>query len=199
MPAPLISKAEVVERLYETFRKNGYDSASLTELSKATGLGKSSLYHYFPGGKEEMAHAVLDRVDASMERALLAPLQGSGTPQRRLSQALDGLSKVYAHGEKGCLLGSFSTSAARVRFQARLSKTFSLWIGAFASLLSEAGLSKAKSRTQAEEAVLRIQGALILSAGLDDPQPFRTVVEDLRHNLLPTTAAASPRTAHPRR
>ena len=55
MPAPLLSKEEVLARLMATFRSDGYDGASLAELSQRTGLGKSSLYHYFPGGKAEMA------------------------------------------------------------------------------------------------------------------------------------------------
>ena len=64
MPAAQASRDEVVDRLLTAFRRKGYDGASLADLSAATGLGRSSLYHYFPGGKEEMARAVLDRADA---------------------------------------------------------------------------------------------------------------------------------------
>ena len=55
MPAALASREVVLERLLATFRDQGYDGASLAELSAATGLGKSSLYHHFPGGKVDMA------------------------------------------------------------------------------------------------------------------------------------------------
>ncbi|MEP7000146.1 MAG: helix-turn-helix domain-containing protein, partial [bacterium] len=48
MPAPISSKDEVLDRLLDTFRDRGYEGASLAELSAATGLMKSSLYHYFP-------------------------------------------------------------------------------------------------------------------------------------------------------
>ena len=82
MPAPLLSRDAVIDRLLGAFRRYGYDAASLGQLSQATGLGRSSLYHYFPGGKEEMARAVLDRVDAWVHDAILAPMQGSGTPER---------------------------------------------------------------------------------------------------------------------
>jgi len=66
MPAALMSRDEVVERLVGVFQRCGYDGASLSELSAATGLGRSSLYHHFPGGKEEMARAVIARVGAWM-------------------------------------------------------------------------------------------------------------------------------------
>ena len=68
MPAPLISRNEVVDRLLAVFQRLGYDGASLAELSHATGLGKSSLYHYFPNGKEEMALAVLRNVHCWIEQ-----------------------------------------------------------------------------------------------------------------------------------
>jgi AcrR family transcriptional regulator len=60
MPPALISRNEVIARVMAVVRREGYDGASLAELSKATGLGKSSLYHHFPDGKNDMVAAVLD-------------------------------------------------------------------------------------------------------------------------------------------
>jgi AcrR family transcriptional regulator len=45
MPAALLPRAEVVARIQDVFRDRGFDGASLAEISNATGLGKSSLYH----------------------------------------------------------------------------------------------------------------------------------------------------------
>src|ERR1700749_1985402 len=63
MPAALDAKekAEIVGRLFVVFQDRGYEGASLADLSQATGLGKSSLYHHFPRGKEQMAEAVLEQ------------------------------------------------------------------------------------------------------------------------------------------
>lgn len=60
MPAALDEKekAQIVGRLFIVFRDHGYEGASLADLSRATKLGKSSLYHHFPRGKEQMAEAV---------------------------------------------------------------------------------------------------------------------------------------------
>ena len=56
MPAPLHTKEEVVERLLAVLRRDGFEGASLSVLSEATGLGRSSLYHHFPDGKSDMGH-----------------------------------------------------------------------------------------------------------------------------------------------
>ena len=104
MPAALSTKTEILDRLLVTFRTGGYNGASLSDLSEATGLGKSSLYHYFPGGKAEMATEVLAHLGASLERDLLAPLRGPGTPSTKLDALLRTLSTFYDKGRVPCLL-----------------------------------------------------------------------------------------------
>jgi AcrR family transcriptional regulator len=71
---PSSGRAEAVSRLAEVFRERGFDGASLSAISQATGLGKGSLYHHFPDGKEEMALAVLEDIDAWFEREVFSPL-----------------------------------------------------------------------------------------------------------------------------
>lgn len=44
-------------------------------ISKATGLGKGSLYHFVPGGKDEMMVAVLTDIDRYLEDNAFAPLR----------------------------------------------------------------------------------------------------------------------------
>jgi AcrR family transcriptional regulator len=98
MPAPLKSRDEVLGILLRIFRAEGYDGASLAVLSEATGLGKSSLYHYFPGGKEDMANQVLDKVDAWMVEQIVAPLGAAGPPRQRLEHMLEVLTRFYDNG-----------------------------------------------------------------------------------------------------
>ena len=54
-------RGDVLPALTEVFRTHGYEGASLALISRHTGLGKGSLYHFFPGGKEEMAAEVHER------------------------------------------------------------------------------------------------------------------------------------------
>ncbi|MEM8810542.1 MAG: TetR/AcrR family transcriptional regulator, partial [Cyanobacteria bacterium P01_G01_bin.38] len=44
-----MTKDAAIAKLTPVFRRYGYEGASLSMLSKATGLGKASLYHHFPG------------------------------------------------------------------------------------------------------------------------------------------------------
>src|SRR5215213_4679270 len=77
MPAPLLTKTDMLDRLMDLFREKGFDGASLSDISEATGLGKSSLYHHFPSGKEEIALQVLAHLEQQLEQALLERLCAS--------------------------------------------------------------------------------------------------------------------------
>ncbi|BDE08080.1 TetR family transcriptional regulator [Vulcanimicrobium alpinum] len=184
MPAALVPRDEVVARLQNVFRERGYDGASLSELSRATGLGKSSLYHYFPGGKDDMAIAVLERVDAWMRDRALLPLRGEGPPPKRLRAMLRALDTFYGGGRDACLLGTLVLGGGRTRFQQYLKDAFSGWVGALRDLAVEAGVPARIARDRAEDVVVRIEGALILAGALDDPAPFRRALRAAERDLL---------------
>lgn len=71
----LTDRASAISALAEAFREHGFEGATLATLSKATGLGKGSLYNFFPGGKEEMMDAVLENIDGWFANAIFAPLE----------------------------------------------------------------------------------------------------------------------------
>src|SRR5437763_16342321 len=109
MPAALMTRDEVLDRLLDAFRDRGYEGASLAELSAATGLVKASLYHYFPGGKAEMATAVLAHLDKLLAEQLYAPLRTHLPPSKKVAAMLDTIDAFYEGGRKACLLERLST------------------------------------------------------------------------------------------
>ncbi len=184
VPTASLSRDEVIARIQNVFRDNGFEGASLTEISNVTGLGKGSLYHYFPGGKDDMAVAVLERLDVLMRERVLAPLRGNGTPQARLRAMLRVLDNFYDGGRKACVLGSLVVGASRTRFQNELTTTFVTWIDALRTLAIEAGVKPSEARRRAEDAVVRIEGALIVSAGLGDGAAFKRALRAIELGLL---------------
>ncbi|WP_287128325.1 TetR/AcrR family transcriptional regulator [Candidatus Cyanaurora vandensis] len=179
-----LAREEVVARLVPVFRRYGYEGASLAELAKATGLGRSSLYHYFPGGKEDMARAALESLGGWLEQHLLTPLRGPGLPAERLDQAVIALGQLYGNGKEACLLGMLVHGESRHLFQTQLRDSFLALITALAALMAETGIAPPMAHRRAEEAVVRIQGALILAGGLGDEAPFQRVLQSLKVDLL---------------
>lgn len=184
MPAPLLAREEVLERLLATFRDQGYDGASLAGLSAATGLGKSSLYHHFPGGKEDMARQVLGHLDQQLTASLFEPLRSRQSPSRKLSAMLATLDAFYEGGARACLLERLGASVDRSSFRRPLAHAFAAWIEAVEALCLEAGLPAAVARARAEDLVVRVEGALVVVAGTGDRGVFARTLKDLRASLL---------------
>jgi AcrR family transcriptional regulator len=184
MSATYSSRDEVVERLLSVIRREGYDGASLAELSKATGLGKSSLYHYFPNGKDDMVAAVLDHLESVLRTALFAPLRAPGDPAARVRAMTRALDVFYAHGREACLLAALGIGESSRPFHARVHALFAAWIDAMAAPLRDAGLSPVVARRRAEAALVRIEGAVVVARAMQDPTIFRRALADLARDLL---------------
>lgn len=180
-----IQDDELLDQITEVFRRFGYEGASLTRLSEATGLQRASLYHRFPGGKEEMARAVLQRVGRFMREHVLEPLTGPGSPEERLHRVATGLHELYRGGSTSCLLDALSLGGRGHPFEEAVADGMTRWIEAMAALSREAGLSPEEARHRGEDALIRIQGALVVGRGLRTTEPFLRMLEELPRVLLP--------------
>ncbi|GGF89404.1 TetR family transcriptional regulator [Azorhizobium oxalatiphilum] len=178
------TREDVLPELGEVFREHGFEGASLADITARTGLGKGSLYHFFPGGKEEMAEAVLDHIDHWFETEVYQPLREDEDPRAAITRMLDGTDAYFRSGRRVCLVGVLALNLTRDRFAARLSGYFTRWRDALASALCRLGHRPELAGDLAEEAVVAIQGGLVIARALDDPSAFTRTLERLRVRLL---------------
>ena len=80
---------------------------------------------------------------------------------------------------KHVLLALLSVGEAHDLFQCQIQRTLTLWIDCLATVAIAAGIDPQTARQRAEDAVLQIQGALVLARGLNDPAIFRRVLQRL--------------------
>lgn len=165
--------------LLQLFQQYGYDGATLSKIAQGTGLGRASLYHYFPGGKLEMATAVFDDLENWLERNLLQELQQTGDPLTRLRRMCDQVNLFYAGGQQPCLFAILSTGSAHEVFHNRIKSLLQRWIHLIAAVLIEAGIEPEQADERAEDAITSIQGSLILVQLLDDLSPFQRMINQL--------------------
>ncbi|OIQ95884.1 putative HTH-type transcriptional regulator YxaF [mine drainage metagenome] len=184
MPAPHLSRDDLLNRLHETFRRHGYEGASMSRLAAASGLGKASLYHHFPGGKDQMVEAVLEHVRARYEEDLFRPLETVHPPRQRLLSMLRTLAQDYDNGDRNCLPALLALTPERDRFTEAISALFSRWLDCMTQLLIDAGLARDIATRRAHDGVERIQGAIVLTRALGMPKPFVGLMADLPDQLL---------------
>lgn len=186
-----MSGEDYLPPLLELFRQYGYDGVSLSKISTATGLGKASLYHHFPGGKAEMLTAVLDWTQQWMEENIFSTLQpvdkaegaDVALPQHQLQQMCDRLNQLYDSGNLPCLLATLTANRTRDTFHEPIKLQLQRLMGAIATLLTAAGLPSDIAQQRSEEAMIAIQGSLILSRAIGDSGPFQRAIAKLPEQL----------------
>jgi AcrR family transcriptional regulator len=180
---PATTRAAVIPALAEAFRQHGYEGTSMAVLQDASGLGRGSLYNFFPGGKDEMAAAVLEDIDGWFLVGVFQPLRsasdaGRGPAREAITTMLDTVERYFESGRRVCLPGAFALGHERDRFADRVQGYFATWTTELTRTLGTAGVS------DAPETALRIlalvQGAIVLSRALDDLTAFRTVLDGAR-------------------
>src|SRR5438046_10360015 len=155
-----ISDERLFQGVSDVFRRKGYDAASYSDLMKATGLVKASLYHRCPGGRAEMVDAVLSTVDRHFAEYVLKPASEEGRPRDRARKIARRLRGFYDSGRQWCLLDTLTLAdSPSTRAHARRSMEF--WIDAFAPLSRDAGRSPGVARKGAQEAVVALEGARV--------------------------------------
>jgi AcrR family transcriptional regulator len=173
----------VVPVLAEAFREHGYEGASMSVLQEASGLGRGSLYNFFPGGKEEMARAVLDDIRSWFAEHVFAPLRAAAGGDRASAQAgvaamLDEVDDYFRSGRRICLQGAFALGRERDRFAETVGGYFSEWADALAAALGASGAPE--PRALALRMLGAIQGGIVLARALDDAGAFAAALDDAR-------------------
>lgn len=176
-------KETYIPYLLRLFRQHGYDGATLSRISEATGLGKASLYHHFPGGKDEMVETVLDYLERWLEQNILQLLKSPGDPISRLQGMCDRLSESYEGGKQPCLSAILLSGSARDVFHDHVKAIYTVWIAAISQVLVESGLDEELAQQRGEDGMIAIQGGLIVSQGLGNPAPFQRVMQKLPQEL----------------
>lgn len=179
------SRDEIVRKLFDLFRHRGFEGAALSDISEATGLGRSSLYHHFPGGKDEMVAAVADFAHGQIEANILAPLAGEGPLAERVTAMLETASAMYDCGREPCLVASLMVSPGLAPDSAgKVQAILNDWIAALVHALEGAGIPAAEARRRATAAIIDIQGALLVARASGDTGVFSDAMETARRDLL---------------
>ncbi|MGK6310726.1 TetR/AcrR family transcriptional regulator [Variovorax sp. DT-64] len=185
------SREDVVLQLRDVFRRFGYEGATLSRISDVTGLGRASLYHHFPNGKDEMIKAVLEKTEETFDREILGRLRAELSPEERIRNVLDHFWTHYSGGSTTCFLALLALTSNEGDLGAGIQRVFRKWVTGFADVIREAGVPSDIADVRAEDAVLRIQGALVLATAINDPAPFQRVMLMLNDSLLANDAGAN--------
>jgi TetR/AcrR family transcriptional repressor of lmrAB and yxaGH operons len=183
-----IGDSELIDKISRVFRQNGYEGATMSRLSAATGLERASLYHRFPGGKDEMVAAAIAAGNAWFGEHVLQPLSRPGDAGAQVKVVCQRLREFYDDGRLPCVLESLSLPAGNEELHRALNGSLEAWLEAFTQLARKSGFSPAAARDRAEQAVIEIEGSLVLARVRGDSGPFLRTVRKLPKLLTESSA-----------
>ncbi|MFB7716315.1 MULTISPECIES: TetR/AcrR family transcriptional regulator [unclassified Nocardia] len=156
--------------------RHGYHGFGLKKLSEAAGLPYGSIYHHFPGGKEEIA------VSAIAGTGLLVGRMIQDAPADVFSTAaslFDFMAAKLAVSEwtDGCPVGTPALDGGSDVEAVRTAcvSAFDAMAAGFAELLTEMGLPEAESHELATTVVAAYEGATLLARVRRSQEPLHTV------------------------
>lgn len=179
MAHKIISDEVFLENALDMFRTRGYEGVSLSQLSAAIGLEKASVFYRFPGGKNELAMAVVKRVADWFETNVFVPLKEEGSPRKRVAIVARTLRAYYRDGTRPCVTDVLSIDGGTKELATALKVALQAWLKAFSDIAKESGMPAPLSRARAEEAIVKIEGSLVLARALGDNAPFLRVINQL--------------------
>ena len=93
--SPSDTRSRILDAFADELLANGYPGVSLDRIARSVAIRKASLYHHFPGGKEEMYTEVAMRYIAESERVLQTALATGGG----LAEQLTAVVTLFARGD----------------------------------------------------------------------------------------------------
>lgn len=185
-----VTRQRMIDTAQALIQRQGYAATGLQQILTESSTPRGSFYFHFPGGKEDLARAVIHNHGAQFAEQIdeLAAVHGSAL---RTTQAL--IDQLTVQMEtSNCTAGCPVTHIAMEQagksnaVQAAAREVYEAWRGRFVKLLRAEGHEPELASTQARTVLSAIEGALLLSRAYGSAAPL----EDL-HGNLPTLLAVS--------
>lgn len=164
----------------ELLSRAGLAEASFRNVVARTGAPRGSIYHHFPGGKDELVGEAMRWIGGRLVGALRrTPVEGPDD----VVVAFAGLFRrllVDSQSEAGCAVAAVVSSALPgTESSAAAAQVFASWRRELEVLFAAAGVEPARCPALAITTVATVEGALVLARADGDVATFDRAVEEL--------------------
>lgn len=187
MPRKAKHKTPIIDSAVRLFRRNGYSSTGLNDIAADSGAPKGSIYHFFPGGKAEIAVAAVDEAAMRIAETLERFASSSGSTGEMLKAYVRQVVRWMRMSDyrDGCPITTVMLELApRNRAVTDAGRrAFDFRISAFEKKLIEDGFARARARRLALLCASSLNGAFVQSRIERTGRPLEIVAEELAELL----------------
>lgn len=177
------TKTRMTVAAAQLFQRHGYHAVGFRRIVEESGAPRGSIYHHFPGGKEQLAVEAV----ALSGAAMLRTIEQVTAEAADVAGMLEGLAEVLAGWletsafEAGCPVATVALECAPEidDITAACREVFRGWIGVLRARLVAEGWGDEEAGDLATTIVAAVEGALLLARVERDAAPLHAVLRDL--------------------
>ncbi|MBC8098782.1 MAG: TetR/AcrR family transcriptional regulator [Armatimonadetes bacterium] len=179
-----VAREQFIHTMCALLELQGYAATGLNQIIKESGSPKGSLYHYFPGGKEELtaqaiqqvAQVVLKRIEDSMAAVDDSPAEAIRDFLRNVAYNVE-LSGYRAGGPITTV--ALETAATNERLRDACAAIYLSWQRAFAARLQAGGITPLRAERLAMLIISTLEGGILLCRVQRSRAPLEAAAEEL--------------------
>jgi TetR/AcrR family transcriptional repressor of lmrAB and yxaGH operons len=181
------SRDRMVVTAARLFRRHGYHAVGFRRIVEESGAPRGSIYHHFPGGKEQLAAEAVRHAGSALVRQVDRAVAETGD----LPAALEALGELFADLldasglEDGCPVATVALECTPdpevVATACR--EVLRDWVRVLADHLGDRGWSPERAEALGTTVVAAFEGALLLAKVERDTTAVRTVAGVLADHL----------------
>ena len=160
--------------------QRGLQATSFSEVLASTGAPRGSLYHHFPGGKDQLVGEAVARAGGVLTGAMAAV---AGQPADAVvARFLAIWRAVLTRSDctAGCAVLAVTVATDSPDLLAQATEVFRSWLARLTEWLVQGGLPAAEARRFAVLMIAAAEGAVVLSRADHSLAPFEAVADQLQ-------------------
>lgn len=171
------TRERIVRATSRLMQRQGYEATGLKQISQEAQATLGSVYHFFPGGKTELAVAAVQHGDEEFAGLLRAVLARVDDPAKAIIACADELAEGLRDSGwlDGCpVITTALESAGRAPdIQRAAERAFAHWRGLVEDKLRRSGLSEDDARDLAHTVINTLEGAEMSAQVSQSETPLR--------------------------
>jgi len=175
------TRERIVDTSAELFRRQGYSATGVKQIVMAAKAPFGSLYHFFPGGKEQLGAEAVRVSGALYEQLIPAVFDPAPDVVTGVRDFFNGAAEHLRETsyEDACPIATVAleVSSTSEPMREACADVFESWIEAGATRLERAGLDPAKAREMTIAMLAALEGAFVLARAQRTTEPLRIAGE----------------------
>lgn len=169
------TRQRIVNASAELFRRQGYTGTGLKQIVVEAEAPFGSLYHFFPGGKQELGAEVIRLAGQFFERLWYAFFEPAADPAAAVEAFFAGAAQTLIDTDfaDACPIATVALEVASTNEMLRqaTADVFDSWIAAGTACLAQSGIPAGEARQLAIGMLAGLEGAFVLSRASRTTEP----------------------------